>query len=91
MLSKKTINTVLNNNYNGVKFDYLSSIVLLTNKQKFFTLKKNIQTIMFYELKTYCKKYAENNNFKDKLISNNDFKEWFKMFEIEFNKNKKDK
>ncbi len=89
MLSKKLVNTILNNKYNAVKFIETEGVVKLTHKQSFFSFKKNIQTLQFFEVKNICLQYAKNNNIE--LISNNDFKEWFKMFEIEFNKNKKDK
>ena len=88
MLSKKTINIVMNNNYNSVSFDNVNSTIALVHKQSIFSLKKNVQTIMFYELKNYCIHYAVANNFRDKLISNDNFKEWFKLFEIELNKSK---
>jgi len=86
MLSKKTINTVLNNNYSSVTFDEETSIIKLTHKKSMLSLKKNIQNLFFYELKTYCKKYAKDNNFLNNIESNEDFRIWFKNFETEFKK-----
>ena len=88
MLSKKNVNIVMNNNYSSVSFNNVNNTVLLVHKQSIFTLKKNVQTIMFYELKNYCIRYAKNNEFNDRLMLNDNFKEWFKLFEIELNKSK---
>jgi len=89
MLSKKTVNIIMNNNYNAVSFDLKNQIVQLTDKKNIFSLKKNIQTIMFYELKNYCELYAKKNSFIDKINANESLELWFKNFETEFKKHKK--
>jgi len=50
-----------------------------------------VQKIPLIELKSMCIRYSKNNGFHHNVKSVVNMKEWFKMFEIEFNKNLKDK
>lgn len=86
MLKKITVSTVLNNNYNSVKFT--DTEVITTFKAKFFTFKKLINKIPLIELKSMCIRYAKDNNFNINLKKNDNLKEWFRLFEIELNKSK---
>jgi len=87
MLTKETLNKILNNNYSKVEFLEDDSIVKLTYGAKLIGKPKILQTLQYFELKTICLDYAVKNKFSSKLDNKLvDFTQWFFDFELNLNK-----